>query len=105
MVGGDPGVTPDENHALHIQVHQQLPQLPQFQQMLPVQQQQIMQTVQNHIGQHEQYLQQMAQGVAPGAGGGGGGDQRSETEGGIVSLVRSQAQEMSQEVQRAPGQN
>ena len=106
MVGGDPGVTPDENHALHIQVHQQLPQLPQFQQMLPVQQQQIMQTVQNHIGQHEQFLQQMAQGLAPGAGGGGGGgDQRSEAEGGIVSLVRSQAQEMSQEVQRAPGQN
>ena len=52
-------------------------------------------------------LQQMAQGVAPGAGGGGGGggDQRSESEGSIVSLVRSQAQEMAQQVQRAPGQN
>jgi hypothetical protein len=31
--------------------------------------------------------------------------ERSGSEGGIVSLVRSQAQEMSQEVQRAPGQN
>ena len=106
MGGGDPGVTPEETHALHIQVHQQIQQLPQFQQMLPVQQQQIMGTVQNHIGQHEQYLQQRAQGVAPGAGGGGGGgDQRSESEGSIVSLVRSQAQEMAQQVQRAPGQN
>jgi len=35
---------------------------------------------------------------------GGGGSERSESEGGIISLVRSQAQAMSQEIQRAPGQ-
>ena len=102
MVGGDPGVTPEEDHQVHLQVHQQLQQLPQFQQMLPVQQQQIMQSAQQHMAQHQQYLQQMAQGARPQAP--GGGPERSESEGGIISLVRSQAQEMSQEVQRAPGQ-
>jgi len=102
MVGGDPGVTPEEEHQVHLQVHQQLQQLPQFQQMLPVQQQQIMQSAQQHMAQHQQYLQQMAQGARPQAP--GGGPERSESEGGIISLVRSQAQEMSQEVQRAPGQ-
>ena len=102
MVGGDPGVTPDENHQMHIQVHQQIQQLPQFQQMLPVQQQQVMQAAQQHMAQHQQYLEQMAQGAQPQAP--GGGDDRTQSEGGIVSLVRSQAQEMAQQVQRAPGQ-
>ena len=103
IVGGDPGVTPEEDHQVHLQVHQQLQQLPQFQQMLPMQQQQVMQIAQQHMAQHQQYLQQMAQGVQPQAPG-GGGSERSESEGGIISLVRSQAQAMSQEVQRAPGQ-
>ena len=102
MVGGDPGVTPDENHQMHIQVHQQIQQLPQFQQMLPVQQQQVMQAAQQHMAQHQQYLEQMAQGAQPQAP--GGGNDRTQSEGGIVSLVRSQAQEMAQQVQRAPGQ-
>jgi len=103
--GGDPGVTPMENHQLHIQLHSQIQQLPQFQQLLPAQQQQVLQVVQAHVGQHQQYLQQMAQGVAPAApSGGGGGSDRSMSEGNIVSLVRSQAQEISQELQRAPGQ-
>ena len=102
MVGGDPGVTPQEDHQMHIQVHQQIQQLPQFQQMLPVQQQQVMQAAQQHMAQHQQYLQQMAQGAQPQAP--GGGDDRTQSEGGIVSLVRSQAQEMAQQVQRAPGQ-
>ena len=103
--GGDPGVTPNENHQLHIQLHSQIQQLPQFQQLLPAQQQQVLQVVQAHVGQHQQYLQQMAQGVAPAAPeGGGGGSDRSMSEGNIVSLVRSQAQEVSQELQRAPGQ-
>ena len=102
MVGGDPGVTPQEDHQMHIQVHQQIQQLPQFQQMLPVQQQQVMQAAQQHMAQHQQYLQQMAQGAQPQAP--GGGNDRTQSEGGIVSLVRSQAQEMAQQVQRAPGQ-
>ena len=102
MVGGDPGVTPDEDHQMHIQVHQQIQQLPQFQQMLPVQQQQVMQAAQQHMALHQQYLEQMAQGAQPQAP--GGGDDRTQSEGGIVSLVRSQAQEMAQQVQRAPGQ-
>jgi len=102
MVGGDPGVTPQEDHQMHIQVHQQIQQLPQFQQMLPVQQQQVMQAAQQHMAQHQQYLQQMAQGAQPQAP--GGGDDRTQSEGGIISLVRSQAQEMAQQVQRAPGQ-
>jgi len=45
----------------------------------------------------------MAGGGAPQATGADGA-QASEGAGGIVSLVRSQAQEMSQAVQRAPGQ-
>ena len=102
MSGGDPGVTPQEDHQMHIQVHQQIQQLPQFQQMLPAQQQQVMQIAQQHMAQHQQYLQQMAQGAQPQAP--GGGDDRTQSEGGIVSLVRSQAQEMAQQVQRAPGQ-
>lgn len=103
--GGDPGVTPNENHQLHIQLHSQITQLPQFQQLLPAQQQQVLQVVQGHVGQHQQFLQQMAQGVAPAQGGGaGGGSDRSMSEGNIISLVRSQAQEVSQELQRAPGQ-
>jgi len=103
--GGDPGVTPNENHQLHIQLHSQITQLPQFQQLLPAQQQQVLQVVQGHVGQHQQFLQQMAQGVAPAQGGGaGGGSDRTMSEGNIISLVRSQAQEVSQELQRAPGQ-
>ena len=99
--GGDPGVTPNENHQLHIQLHGQIQQLPQFQQLLPQQQQQVLQVVQNHVGQHQQFLQQMAQGQAPSAP---AESDRSESEGSIISLVRSQAQEVSQQLQNAPGQ-
>ena len=103
LAGGDPGVTPEEDHQIHIQTHQTIQQLPQFQQLLPAQQQQVMQVAQTHMGQHQQYLEQMAGGGAPQAAGADGA-QASEGAGGIVSLVRSQAQEMSQAVQRAPGQ-
>jgi len=103
LAGGDPGVTPEEDHQIHIQTHQTLQQLPQFQQMLPAQQQQVLQVAQTHMAQHQQYLEQMAGGGAPQAAGADGG-QASEGDGGIISLVRSQAQEMSQAVQRAPGQ-
>ena len=103
LAGGDPGVTPEEDHQIHIQTHQTIQQLPQFQQMLPAQQQQVLQVAQAHMAQHQQYLEQMAQGGAPQAAGADGG-QASEGDGGIISLVRSQAQEMSQAVQRAPGQ-
>ena len=103
LAGGDPGVTPEEDHQIHIQTHQTIQQLPQFQQMLPAQQQQVLQVAQTHMAQHQQYLEQMAGGGAPQAAGADGG-QASEGDGGIVSLVRSQAQEMSQAVQRAPGQ-
>ena len=47
------------------------------------------------MAQHQQYLDQMAQGGAPQATGADGA-QASEGDGGIVSLVWSQAQEMSQ---------
>ena len=103
LAGGDPGVTPEEDHQIHLQTHQTLQQMPQFQQMLPPQQQQVMQVAQAHMAQHQQYLEQMAQGGAPQAMGADGA-QASEGDGGIISLVRSQAQEMSQAVQRAPGQ-
>jgi len=103
LAGGDPGVTPEEDHQIHLQTHQTLQQMPQFQQMLPPQQQQVMQVAQAHMAQHQQYLEQMAQGGAPQAAGADGA-QASEGDGGIISLVRSQAQEMSQAVQRAPGQ-
>jgi hypothetical protein len=78
--------------------------------LLPAQQQQVLEVTQQHMQQHQQFLEQMAQGQgAPGrqkpAGRIPGVRERSGSEGGIVSLVRSQAQEMSQEVQRAPGQN
>ena len=104
---------PDENHQVHLQIHSQIQQMPEFQQLLPVQQQQILQIAQAHMQQHQQFLAQKAQGQAPGQGGGeeSGGRipgirERAGTEGGggIVSLVRSNAQEMSQQVQRAPGQ-
>jgi len=98
---------------VHLQIHGQISQMPEFQQLLPAQQQAVMQIAQQHMAQHQQFLQQMAQGQAPGPGqapgGGGGGDagsvrERAGTEGNIVSLVRSNAQEVSQELQRAPGQ-
>jgi len=46
-------------------------------------------------------LNQMAQGQAPQAA---GGTNAGVAEGNIVSLVKSQAQEVSQAVQNAPGQ-
>ena len=109
LKGAPVNVSPEENHEMHLQIHGQIGQMPQFQQLLPAQQQAVMQIVQQHMAQHQQFLQQMAQGQAPGAGAGGGGDigsvrERAGTEGNIVSLVRSQAQEVSQELQRAPGQ-
>ena len=111
LKGAAVNVSPDENHEVHLQIHSQIGQMPEFQQLLPAQQQAVMQIVQQHMAQHQQFLQQMAQGQAPGAGQapGGGGDigsvrERAGTEGNIVSLVRSNAQEVSQELQRAPGQ-
>ena len=84
-----------------MQYHQQIQQLPQFQQLLPQQQQQVLGVVQNHIQQHQQMLNQMAQGQTPQAA---GGTNAGVAEGNIMSLVRSQAQEVSQAVQNAPGQ-
>ena len=111
LKGAAVNVSPDENHEVHLQIHSQIGQMPEFQQLLPAQQQAVMQIAQQHMAQHQQFLQQMAQGQAPGAGQapGGGGDigsvrERAGTEGNIVSLVRSNAQEVSQELQRAPGQ-
>jgi hypothetical protein len=107
LKGAPVNVSPEENHEMHLQIHGQIGQMPQFQQLLPAQQQAVMQVVQQHMAQHQQFLQQMAGGQAPGAGGGGDAGsvrERAGTEGNIVSLVRSQAQEVSQELQRAPGQ-
>ena len=108
---------PDENHQVHLQIHSQIQQMPEFQQLLPVQQQQILPIAQAHMQQHQQFLAQKAQGQASGQAGGQAAGQESggripgireragtEGGGGIVSLVRSNAQEMSQQVQRAPGQ-
>ena len=111
LKGAAVNVSPDENHEVHLQIHSQIGQMPEFQQLLPAQQQAVMQIAQQHMAQHQQFLQQMAQAQAPGAvqAPGGGGDigsvrERAGTEGNIVSLVRSNAQEVSQELQRAPGQ-
>ena len=112
MKGANPNVTPEENHQIHMGIHGQLQTMPEFQQLLPPQQQQVMAVAQQHLQQHMQALQQKAQGKG---GGGAAADapapesrevrERGGQEGNIVSMVRSQAQEMSQQVQRAPGQN
>jgi len=107
--GFQSNVLPEENHQEHLEIHKQIQTIPEFQQLLPAQQQQVLQIAQQHMQQHEQFLQQMAQGQGqgqqPAAGRIPGVRERSGSEGNIVSLVRSQAQEMSQAVQRAPGQN
>jgi len=109
MKGANPNVTPEENHQIHMGIHGQIQTLPEFQQLLPQQQQQVMAIAQQHLQQHMQALQQKAQG---GGGAAAAPDpesrevrERGGQEGNIVSMVRSQAQEMSQQVQRAPGQN
>ena len=107
--GSNPNVTPDEDHQVHMKIHSQIQTLPEMQQLLPQQQQQVLQLAQQHIQQHQQALAQKAQGGAQRGGGGGspGGDvrERDGQEGNIISMVRSNAQEMSQQLQRAPGQN
>ena len=107
--GFQSNVLPEENHQEHLEIHKQIQTIPEFQQLLPAQQQQVLQIAQQHMQQHQQFLQQMAQGQGqgqqPAAGRIPGVRERSGSEGNIVSLVRSQAQEMSQAVQRAPGQN
>ena len=107
--GFQSNVLPEENHQEHLEIHRQIQTIPEFQQLLPAQQQQVLQIAQQHMQQHQQFLQQMAQGQGQGqqqaAGRIPGVRERSGSEGDIVSLVRSQAQEMSQAVQRAPGQN
>lgn len=104
LAGGDPGVTPNEDHQTHLQTHQQIVNLPQFQQLLPAQQQQVQAVVQQHMQQHQQYLQQMGGGQAPqaaaGAGGAGGARGAGGAGEGIINLVRSQAQDVSNAITR-----
>ena len=107
--GSNPNVTPDENHQVHMKIHSQIQTLPEMQQLLPQQQQQVLQLAQQHIQQHQQALAQKEQGGAQRGGGGAPSSEevreRGGEEGNIISMVRSNAQEMSQQLQRAPGQN
>jgi len=107
--GSNPNVTPDENHQVHMKIHSQIQTLPEMQQLLPQQQQQVLQLAQQHTQQHQQALAQKAQGGAQRGGGGAPSSEevreRGGQEGNIISMVRSNAQEMSQQLQRAPGQN
>lgn len=108
MQGSNPNVTPEEDHQVHLQIHQNIQTLPEFQQLLPPQQQQVMAVAQQHVQQHMQILQQKAQGQAQGGGGATSPEEvreRGGQEGNIISMVRGNAQEMSQQLQRAPGQN
>ena len=61
-----------------------------------------------HVQQHMQKLQQKAQGQAQAGGGATSPEEvreRGGEEGNIISMVRGNAQAMSQQLQRAPGQN
>jgi hypothetical protein len=108
----DPGVLPEQDHEAHMATHQQVQQDPVVQQTLQQNQlsmNQFGQVLQRHMVQHQQILQQMAQGQQAGGSGGNGqingigreggrspaGDVNAIT-GGIESAVRSSAQNLSQ---------
>jgi len=107
---------PRDDHTAHMPVHNQLQQSPGFQQLQPVQQQQVMALMQQHLQGHQQLMQQAAQ--AGGAVGSPGnvntvgeagrstGNAAQDTIGRVDSAVRSGAQSISQAVSAADrGQN
>lgn len=102
-------VTDGEEHVTHIQTHQAVPNAPAFQQLAqaqPILAQQIIQTLQQHLTEHQEALQQKAQ---PGAGRPAEGIQSMGDQspmgkvqqqlGQVDSAVRSNAQNISQNVQ------
>lgn len=106
--GGDPDVTPGEDHRIHMQVHQQklqelITQLSQGQQTQDPnspQMQQLVQSIQlfqQHLQQHEQALAQAAQQL------GGGAVNRQEAFSGnnapLESVVESNAQRVQSNVE------
>jgi hypothetical protein len=97
-------------------VHNQLQQSPGFQQLQPVQQQQVMALMQQHLQGHQQLMQQAAQAGGKvsspgnvntvGETGRSTGNVAQDTVGRVDSAVRSGAQSISQAVSAADrGQN
>ena len=108
--GQDPGVIPEQDHQVHMEIHSQYQQDPQYQQLVQLSQQvnimqqqmnpqaavqiqQIDGIYQQHIQAHEMAQQQMVQGPAPiRVPGRGGGDS-------IQSTVRGNAQNLANTVE------
>jgi hypothetical protein len=89
MLGGQqPQPQPGQHHNTHMQMHDRIQEAPQFAQLAPEQQQQVMQFVEQHNQAHQQFINQE---------GGGQGRQSRPSEASkatnLVSLTRSQAQE------------
>jgi len=105
----DPGVLPEQDHEVHMQIHQQAMQDPVVQQIVsanPAMGMTMQQLVQSHMQQHQMATQARMQQAAQ-AGGGGGGNINASSDGGpagdvvqaskgIQSQVRSGAQKISQ---------
>ena len=93
-------VHPKENHRVHMEVHQQLAQSPQWQQLTqtnPLLARQLAPAIDQHLQAHQQAIQAMAQGgAAPIQSSGGGGSPVGRQLAKIDSAVRSGAQEVSQ---------
>ena len=106
LSGQNVQVHPQENHRAHMEVHRQVPQTPQWQQLVqqnPLLAQQIAPALDQHMQQHQQALQQMAGGgSAPARVGNlsdaGGLDTVRKQLSKVDSAVRSSAQETSQAV-------
>jgi len=92
--GGEIPPQSGQDHQTHMQIHNQIQQVPEFQQMLPQQQQQVMQIVEAHNQQHQQLMDQE---------GGSTGRQSLPSESSkatdLVGTVRSNAQNVSNAIQ------
>lgn len=104
MRGTDPGVVPGENHQVHMQYQHPdaIMQYPDFQQMLPAQQQQVLQLAAQHYERHQQQLVQETspQSGSVAANAPGQIQQGSES---LSGMVKSNAQETSNALQADAG--
>jgi hypothetical protein len=99
--GVDPGVRPGQDHRVHMESHSQesFGKIPEFRQMLPEQQQKVMQIVEAHMEAHKQAHQEA---VSPSSSATPTGlDGRLQSGGGdIQSQVRSAAQGFAQAAEK-----
>ena len=99
MMGAQINPIPGEDHNTHMQVQhpQAVSQMPQFLNLLPAQQQQVTQLCEEHIQMHQEMISQEASGTGgPRAVGKPDSVEGSE---GIISKVRSNAQETANLIQ------